>query len=208
MTELTRDQRVGPYTVRHARTEDVAGARSVMLDTFYREFTYGYVPHWHPDVVDLEGTYLRHPRHTLVVAVRGDGEVVGTTALTSRGPAHPPHPRRLAERYPSGRTAQLLRVYVRPEHRRHGLARAMVHTACAFAASVPGYERIYLHTNVDIPGAEGFWRSMATEIFDARTTGEHGGFGTVHFEMPLPVPEADPGPATGMGPGREPAGVM
>lgn len=205
MTELTRDQRVGPYTVRHARAEDLPGARSVMLDTFYREFGYGYVPDWHPDVVDLDGTYLRHPRHTLVVAVRDDGEVVGTTALNSRGPAHPPHPRSLVERYPSGRTAQLLRVYVRPDHRRYGLARAMVHTACAFAAAVPGYERIYLHTNVDIPGAERFWRSMATEVFDARTTGEHGGFGTVHFEMPLAAAGTDSEPGTG--PDREPAAV-
>ncbi|MFF3623263.1 GNAT family N-acetyltransferase [Streptomyces sp. NPDC002467] len=169
------------------------GARSVTLDTFYREFGYGYVPDWHPDVVDLEGTYLEHPRHALVVAARDGGEVVGTTALTSRGPAHPPHPRSLVERHPSGRTAQLLRVYVRPEHRRHCLARAMVRTACAFAAAVPGYERVYLHTNVDIPGTEGFWRGMATEVFDARPTGEHGGFGTVHFETALPTSGGDTG---------------
>ena len=165
-----------------------------MLDTFYEEFGYGYVPQWHDDVMDIEGSYLEHPRHALLVAVL-DGTVVGTTAVNSRGPAHPPHPRRLAERYPSGRTAQLLRVYVRPEHRRHGLARAMVRAACAFAAEVPGYDSVYLHTNVDIPGAEAFWRSLATEVFDARTTGEHGGFGTVHFEIPLPAParQAAPG---------------
>ncbi|MFD7256448.1 GNAT family N-acetyltransferase [Streptomyces sp. NPDC059874] len=175
---------LGAYQVRHAGPEDVRGARSVMLDTFYREFDYGYVPEWHADVVDIRGTYLDDPRHALVVAVRDD-EVVGTCAVHSRGPAHPPHPRWLAERYPSGRTAQLLRVYVRPEHRRHGLARAMVRAACAFAAGVPGYETVYLHTNVDIPGAEGFWRSLATEVCDARTTGEHGGYGTVHFEIPL-----------------------
>ncbi|MFF6772087.1 GNAT family N-acetyltransferase [Streptomyces sp. NPDC012637] len=187
-------EEIGPYLVRHARPEDVPGARSVMLDTFYEEFGYGYVPQWHDDVMDIEGSYLEHPRHALLVAVL-DGTVVGTTAVNSRGPAHPPHPRRLAERYPTGRTAQLLRVYVRPEHRRHGLARAMVNAACAFAAEVPGYDSVYLHTNVDIPGAEAFWRSLATEVFDARTTGEHGGFGTVHFEIPLPAParQAAPG---------------
>ncbi|MFG2294523.1 GNAT family N-acetyltransferase [Streptomyces sp. NPDC048603] len=194
MKDLTQDQEVGPYVVRHAEPGDVDGARSVMLDTFYREFDYGYAPQWHSDVIDIHGTYLRHPRHTLVVAVHS-GRVVGTTAVHSRGPAHPPHPRRLAELYPSGSTAQLLRVYVRPGHRRHGLARAMVRTACAFAAGVPGYERIYLHTNVDIPGAEGFWRSLATEVFDARTTGEHGGYGTVHFEIPMPTPTPAPTPA-------------
>ncbi|MEU9299773.1 GNAT family N-acetyltransferase [Streptomyces sp. NPDC048269] len=186
MRDLTQGQEIGPYVVRHARTEDVPGARSVMLDTFYREFDYGYVPQWHDDVVDIESTYLAHPRHALVVAVLGE-EVVGTTALNSRGPAHPPHPRWLTQRYPSGRTAQLLRVYVRPDHRRHGLARAMVRAACEFAAGVPGYDTVYLHTNVDIPGAEAFWRSMADEVCDARTTGEHGGYGTVHFEIPIHV---------------------
>ncbi|WP_028812578.1 GNAT family N-acetyltransferase [Streptomyces flavidovirens] len=174
------------HTVRPATTADVDGARRLMLDTFYRDFGYGYVPAWHRDVVDIENTYLNDPRHLLLVAVH-DGEVVATTGVRSAGPAHPPHPRWLAERYPSKTTAQLVRVYVRPEHRRHGLARTLVRRACDFAAATPGYDSIYLHTNVDVEGAEAFWRSMAKEIFDARTTGEHGpGVGTVHFEIPMP----------------------
>lgn len=182
MTDATHPS----YTVRPATAADVAGARRVMLDTFYREFGYGYVPAWHRDVVDITGTYLNNPRHLLLVAVR-DGEVVATTGVRSQGPAHPPHPRRLAERYPPGTTAQVVRVYVRPEHRRHGLARTMVHRACDFAAATPGYDSIYLHTNVRVEGAEAFWRSMAKEVFDARTTGEHGpGVDTVHFEIPMP----------------------
>ncbi|MBC3989166.1 GNAT family N-acetyltransferase, partial [Streptomyces sp. AC563] len=92
----------------------------------------------------------------------------------------------LAERYPTGTTAQLVRVYVAAEHRRHGLARAMVRRACAFAAATTGYDCVYLHTNVNVPGAQGFWDSVAKEVFDARTTGEHGpGCGTVHYEIPL-----------------------
>lgn len=175
----------GGYTVRPATPQDVDGARSVMLDTFYGEFGYGYVPRWHRDVVDIEGTYLDDPRHVLFVAVH-DGEVVATTGVRSQGPAHPPHPRRLAERYPSGTTAQLVRVYVRPAHRRRGLARTLVDAARAFVAATPGYERIYLHTNANVEGAEAFWRSVAKEIFDARTTGEHGrGVATVHFEIPM-----------------------
>lgn len=173
------------YTVRPATPADIDGARRVMLDTFYKEFGYGYVPRWHHDVVDLKGTYLDDPRHQLLVAVHGR-EVVGTTGVRSHGPNHPPHPRWLAEAYPSGTTAQLVRVYVRPEHRRRGLARALVDAACDAVAETPGYERIYLHTNVNIEGAEPFWRSVAKEVFDARTTGEHGpGFATVHFEIPL-----------------------
>ncbi|TXS52026.1 GNAT family N-acetyltransferase [Streptomyces sp. t39] len=174
------------YTVRPASPADVEGARRLMLDTFYRDFGYGYVPAWHRDVVDITGTYLDDPRHLLLVAVH-DGEVVATTGVRAGGPVHPPHPRWLADRYPPVSTAQLVRVYVRPEHRRHGLARTLVRRACDFAASVPGYDTVYLHTNVDAEGAEGFWRSTAKEIFDARTTGEHGpGVATVHFEIPMP----------------------
>ncbi|GEC05139.1 N-acetyltransferase [Streptomyces spinoverrucosus] len=174
------------YTVRPATPADVEGARRVMLDTFYREFGYGYVPQWHRDVMDIEGTYLDDPRHLLLVAVR-DGEVVATTGVRSAGPAHPPHPLWLAEQYPSGSTAQLVRVYVSPEHRRRGLAGTLVDAACDFVAGTPGYERIYLHTNTNVDGSEAFWRSLAKEIFDARTTGEHGpGVATVHFEIPMP----------------------
>ncbi|MFJ8077593.1 GNAT family N-acetyltransferase [Streptomyces sp. NPDC096176] len=173
------------YTVRPATTADAEGARRVMLDTFYQDFGYGYVPAWHRDVIDIEGSYLDDPRHLLLVAVH-DGEVVATTAVRSTGPAHPPHPRWLAERYPSGTTAQIVRVYVRTEHRRHGLARTLVRMACDFAATTPGYDSIYLHTNTHVRGAEAFWRSMAKEVFDARTTGEHGpGVATVHFEIPM-----------------------
>lgn len=118
-------------------------------------------------------TYLDDPRLLLLVAVHGD-EVAATTGGRSAGPAHPPHPRWLAERYLPGTTAQLVRVYVKAEHRRHGLARTLVRRARDFAATTPGYDSIHLHGNAHVEGAEAFWRSMAKEIFDARTTGEHG----------------------------------
>ncbi len=60
-------------------------------------------------------------RHTLLVAEH-DGVVVATAGVRSHGPAHPPNPRWLAERYPCGTTAQLCRVYVDSAHRRRGLA--------------------------------------------------------------------------------------
>jgi GNAT superfamily N-acetyltransferase len=175
------------YLVRPATPADVNGARRIMLDTFYNEFGYGYVPQWHRDVMDIEGTYLDDPRHLLLVAVHA-GEVVATTGVRSGGPVHPPHPRHLTERYPAYSTAQLVRVYVRPDHRRRGLARVLVGAACDFVADTPGYERVYLHTNTNVEGAEAFWRSVSEEVFDARGTGEHGpGVATVHFEIPLPV---------------------
>ncbi|SDJ42344.1 Acetyltransferase (GNAT) family protein [Lentzea albidocapillata subsp. violacea] len=174
-----------PYEVRLATHADLPGARSVMLDTFYREFGHGYRPQWHTDVIDLAGAYLDTPRHALFVAVDCD-EVVGTTAVRAQGPASPPHPAWIAERYSGDRTAQLFRVYVRAEHRRRGLARELVDAAVRFIAETPGYEQIYLHTDTRVAGAEAFWRSVAVEVCDARD-GDPDRHQTVHFEIPVPV---------------------
>jgi GNAT superfamily N-acetyltransferase len=171
------------YRIRTATPNDVDGARTVMLDTVYRDFGTGYVPHWHGDIVDPAAAYLADPRHTLLVVLGADGETVATGALDSRGPAHPPNPRHLAERYPSGETAQLRRVYVRPEHRRRGLARRRVRDLLDFAAADGGYRSVYLHTDPAVPGAEDFWRSLGKVVHDERE--KPGGSRVVHFEVPF-----------------------
>lgn len=170
------------YGLREATADDLDSARAVMLDTVYRDFGTGYVPRWHGDIIDLHATYVAPARHTLLVAVDDlNGEVVATAALDARGPAHPPNPRRLAERYPSGRTAQLRRVYVRPEHRRRGLARRLVAALLDFAAADGGYRSVYLHTDPGVPGAEAFWRSLGEVVCDER---QETGQRVVHFEIP------------------------
>ncbi|MFC8569235.1 GNAT family N-acetyltransferase [Streptomyces sp. NPDC057245] len=173
------------YSIRTATDADLDAARAVMLDTVYRDFGTGYVPRWHRDVIDLAGAYLTPARHTLLVAVEGwDGEVVATGALDSRGPVHPPNPLHVAERYPSGVTAQLRRVYVRPEHRRRGLARRLVDELLAFAGADGGYRAVYLHTDPAVTGAEPFWRSLAKVVHDEREDAG-GGQGIVHFDVPM-----------------------
>ncbi len=172
----------GDYTVRRARREDVEGARTLMLDTFYHVLGHGYVATWHADVIALEDTYFHTPGHALFVATLGD-EVVGTASVRSDGPKSPPHPQWIAERYGTGATAQIFRTYVRPEHRRNGLARALVDLAREFVAGVPEYSTLYLHTNPAVDGAEPFWRSLATEIHDGRHNGAHSP--CIHFEIPV-----------------------
>ncbi|GAB2713599.1 GNAT family N-acetyltransferase [Streptomyces bullii] len=155
-----------------------------MLDTVYREFGTGYVPRWHGDIIDPAAAYLAPARHTLLVALDpDDASVVATGALDSQGPAHPPNPLHLAERYPSGATAQLRRVYVRPGHRRRGLARRLVEELLAFAEADGGYRAVYLHTDPSVPGAEAFWRSLGKVVHDERED-PGGGNGVVHFEIP------------------------
>ncbi|MBA4860873.1 GNAT family N-acetyltransferase [Streptomyces sp. PSKA54] len=174
------------FSIRTATLDDLDGARVVMLDTVYRDFGTGYIPRWHRDIIDLQGAYLAPARHTLLVAVdERNGAVVATGALDSRGPAHPPNPRWLAERYPSGETAQLRRVYVRPEHRRRGLARQLVGELLDFAAAEGGYRAVYLHTDPAVPGAEAFWRSLGKVVCDERQEQPDGGQRIVHFELPI-----------------------
>ncbi|MCD9876550.1 GNAT family N-acetyltransferase [Streptomyces guryensis] len=173
------------YCIRVAGPDDLDGARAVMLDTVHRDFGTGYVPRWHGDILDPAAAYLASSRHTLLVALDPvDGNVVATAALDSRGPAHPPNPRHLAARYPSGATAQLRRIYVRPEHRRRGLARRLVGELLGFAAADGGYRAVYLHTDPAVPGAEAFWRSLGKAVHDEREE-PGGGQGIVHFEIPM-----------------------
>ncbi|WP_236238983.1 GNAT family N-acetyltransferase [Streptomyces sp. CC228A] len=174
------------YCIRTAAPDDIDGARAVMLDAVYRDFGTGYVPRWHADIIDPERFYLTPRRHTLLVAVdERSGTVAATAALDGRGPEHPPNPRRLAERYPSGETAQLRRVYVRPEHRRRGLARRLVAELVAFAKADAGYRSVYLHTDPASPGAEALWRSLGRLVCDERAEEAGGGQGILHFEIPL-----------------------
>jgi GNAT superfamily N-acetyltransferase len=176
---------VREYSIKTAGPDDLEGARAVMLDTVYRDFGTGYVSRWHADIIDPAAAYLAPARHTLLVALDPDDRtVVATGALDSRGPLHPPNPRAVAERFPSGETAQLRRVYVRPEHRRRGLARQLVDELLAFADADGGYRSVYLHTDPAVPGAEAFWRSLGKVVHDERE--EPGGDnGTVHFEIPI-----------------------
>lgn len=171
------------YVLRTASEADVPGARAVMLDTVYRDLRSGYVPRWHADIIDPAAAYLEPERCTLLVVER-DGEIVATGAVRDRGPAAPPNPQWVADRFPSGSTAQLCRIYVRPEHRRHGLARRLVRELCDFVVRAGGYERVYLHTDPSVPGAEAFWRATAEEVCDERTL-PGGGQGIVHFEVPV-----------------------
>ncbi|MFZ3558965.1 MULTISPECIES: GNAT family N-acetyltransferase [unclassified Streptomyces] len=185
---------MGEYVIRVAGDGDVDEARAVMLDTVYRDLRSGYVPRWHADIIDPAAHYLRPERCVLLVAEhRRSGEIVATGAVRDRGPAAPPNPRWVADRFPSGSTAQLCRIYVRAEHRRNGLARDLVRELTAFVAGVGGYEAVYLHTDPAVPGAEPFWRSIAQEVCDEREL-PGGGQGIVHFELPLPAPVPAPSP--------------
>jgi GNAT superfamily N-acetyltransferase len=183
---------VSGYVLRQAEPEDLPGARSVMLDTVYRDFGHGYLPQWHSDIIDIESYYLAPEDNTLFVAVR-DGVVAATAGVRGQTPVSPPHPLEVTNRFEEGCTATLYRVYVRPEHRRQGLAGALVDACMEFIADRERYSGVYLHTDARTPGAVEFWSKRGTVLFDERiavnemrTESPDEPFQTVHFELRIP----------------------
>ncbi|GAA3612276.1 GNAT family N-acetyltransferase [Kineosporia mesophila] len=183
---------MGEVKIRAAGPADLAGAAACMREVLDRDMG-GYQERWHRDIDDLAVTYLQAPRAALFVAVEhgeNEGRVLATTAVRPCHLVSPPNPEWLAARYNGPETCQLVRVWVRPQARRRGLARRLVAEASAWATEVAGYDTVYLHTDAGVPGAEAFWRSMPTvEVHDARPDP----FNTVHFEIDLPKIAGRPG---------------
>ena len=191
--------------IRPATTADLGGAVACMREVLERDMG-GYQERWHRDIDDLAATYLHDPRAALFVAaepaagpVVGEQRVLATTAVRPCRLATPPNPPWLSARYNRPEVCQLVRVWVRPEARRRGLARRLVAEATAWAVEVGGYETVYLHTDAGVPGAESFWRSMPTvEVLDTRPDP----FNTVHFEIDVARLGAQRQTGAGAGAGR------
>lgn len=151
------------FTIRPATRDDLPAAEALMRRTVEEDFGTAYDPAYHRDIADLEGAYLEPPRHTLLVATDDQTrEIIGTGGVRvgslRGGPEH------LVRRYDGDETAQLVRIYVRREDRRRGIARAVVRECLAFALADGGYSIIALHTFPHSPGALPFWRSVATQV--------------------------------------------
>jgi GNAT superfamily N-acetyltransferase len=185
MTERGISERV---TLREVVPADFQAAREHILRVVREDLRLDYRPEWHWDLDDMQRVYVDHPRQALFVASDDEsGRIVGSTSVVNVGPHAPPHPAWLALRYSGPTVAQLLRVYVAREYRRHGIAQRLVERAREFVASAGGYDTIYLHTDARVPGAEAFWRAMPTTlIYDGRGNTE-GYSRAVHFELVLPA---------------------
>lgn len=151
------------FTVRRASEADLRAAQALMLRTIEEDFGTSFDPNHHRDVADLAGAYLQADRHALFVAIDdASDEVVATGGIRvgrlRGGPEH------LVNRYAGEDTAQLVRIYVRRDQRRRGIARAIVAACLRFAIDDGGYGIFALHTFPHSPGALAFWSSMATQV--------------------------------------------
>jgi GNAT superfamily N-acetyltransferase len=173
------------FQVRTATPDDLRQCRELMISVFDNDFGYGYLPEFHGDVDDLQGTYLDNPRHTLFVAVDDDTRhVIACAGVKQGGPRPRVHPQWLVDQYDRTKTAEIVRVYVNRAHRKRGIGHALVKAGQQFVADEGGYSRMYLHTEASYPGALVFWTSLAKVVYDGRDEG----WKAIHFELPIPVP--------------------
>lgn len=116
------------YTLRPFMPADQSAARALILAGLGERF--GVIDETrNPDVDDIAASYLAHG-HTFLVA-EAAGEVIGTAGLIFE---------------PDGATCQLVRVSVRRELRRQGVARALVAALLAEAREL-GMRRVWVETD-------------------------------------------------------------
>lgn len=157
----------GTFTVRPMRHEDIPVAQRIMIRTFEEDFGTGYRPEIHTDVADLAAVYIDNPRHALYVAVDdATGQVVATAGIRDGALKRGLSPDHLVDRYDPETTAQFVRVYTEPDHRRRGIAKALVRALLGFVLDDGRYTLIALHTYPHSPGAVGFWQSVCTRFVE------------------------------------------
>ncbi|MGL5810521.1 MAG: GNAT family N-acetyltransferase [Nocardioides sp.] len=167
-------------TIGPAAPTDLADAGRLMREVLDQDLG-GYRPQWHADLDDLDAAYVSRPGCTLMVAQDESG-ILGTAAAVPCRLASPPNPDWLVAEYNRPEVCQLVRVWVSGAARRRGVATALVVRTVAWAVGAGGYERVYLHTDAGVTGAERFWRSLpTTEVLDCRPDP----FNTVHFEFDI-----------------------
>ena len=156
-----------------------------MLNVVTEDLRDEYDPAIHADIDDLRSYYIdpQSPGPFMLVAQTDlTNEIIATCGIRSgelKSGFSPPH---LVRRYQDGRTGQLVRVYVSPQHRRRGIAAALTNAALTRVDADGHFDRIALHTYPHSPGALPFWISMGAEVVAQRCS---GGTTTVYMELPV-----------------------
>lgn len=122
------------------------------------------------DLARFAETYLEGAGHFLVA--RDGGQLVAAIGYL-------PYDHRFSQLdYQGLRVVEVVRLFVLPEYRRHGLARTLF-AALREQARQAGVECLYLHTHPFLPGAIAFWERQGFTVVDVeddpvwRTTHMH-----------------------------------
>jgi GNAT superfamily N-acetyltransferase len=177
----TMDQQL---VIRELEERDISEAQEVMRSVL-EDSVAAYDPVIHADIEDLYESYLQpEDAFMLVVEDMRSGKVVATGGLRNGAfdPEEvPPQLALLERRYRDGRTGQVGRVHVLPQHRRRGIARAVVEAIVERVRREALYGRLALHTHPYSPGALPFCLAMGFhEVLDDMEASRQ-----IFFELPL-----------------------
>lgn len=125
------------------------------------------------DLAHFNETYIDGPGHFLVA--HADSQLIA-------GIGYLPYDHRFAQLdYSARNTVEIVRLFVTPAYRRHGLAAALFGALREHAAAA-GVECLYLHTHPFLPGAIRFWERQGLRIVDIEPDPQ---WQTTHMELML-----------------------
>lgn len=154
-----------------------AALQALIMGAVYEDFGFSYRPDWHYDVDHLGEVYQGR---NVMLAARMNGEIIGSAGLRMGAPVT------IAGHYDKGdmRVAQIVRLVVRPEWRRQGIARYLIESLIPYAINDPATHHLYFHTSDTSASAIPFWESMGARMIRDDRPNEPV-TRTVHFEFDL-----------------------
>lgn len=139
------------------RPHEVPALQALIMGAVRDDFGFDYNPEWHHDVDHLGEVYQGR---NVMLAARAGGEIIGSAGLLMGAPVT------IDGFYDEGdmSVAQIVRLVVRKDWRRGGLARQLIESLMAYAINDPATNHLYFHTSDTSPGAMPFWASMGAQI--------------------------------------------
>jgi len=126
-----------------------------------------------PDLARFAETYL--DGEGVFLEARDQGRLVAVIGYV-------PYDHRFAQLdYQRVRVVEVVRLFVLPAYRRHGLAAALFAALCG-AAEQAGVECLYLHTHPFLPGAIAFWERQGFVVIDVE---QDPVWQTTHMQLTL-----------------------
>lgn len=166
---------MGLHTIREVTAAEVPDVLDFVMQAragLFPALSAGGLP---ADLADFRQVYLEGEGRFLIAVE--NGRIIGSIGYL-------PYDQRFAQLdYRGARVVEVVRLFVLPEYRRAGLARALYRAVQALAADI-GVEVMYLHTHPFLPGAIEFWGRQGFTVVDVETDPV---WQTTHMEYRLPV---------------------
>lgn len=134
--------------------------RKFLFSQIKKEYGYGYVPHYHQDIIDLDKFYIKSKNSNMFFVVDNDiNEIIATIAVRS----YDKNFEEFQGIYTKKSTASIWRLFVDNKYRRKGLATKLFKIVEEFCY-MQNYNEIYLHTHKNLVSGFSFWKKMGFKI--------------------------------------------